>query len=124
MERRVRALLVSIEENLHRPFSVTELAESVRLSPSRIRQLVKEETGAPLMTYVRNLRMARAKELLETSFLSVKEIAAKVGIGDLSHFAKSFYKTYHVRPGQYRARDCSAMPASSARVARHRQDRR
>ena len=56
----------------------------------RVRQLVKEETGTPLMTYVRNLRMARARELLHTSFLSVKEIAAETPCSRVSGISTRF----------------------------------
>ena len=53
--------------------------------------------------YLRKLRMERALELLETSLLSIKEIAAKVGYNDSSHFMREFKKSYGSTPSQYRA---------------------
>jgi AraC-like DNA-binding protein len=47
--------------------------------------------------------MERAKYLLETSFLSVKEITYSVGLNDESHFARDFKKAYGVPPTNYRA---------------------
>jgi AraC-like DNA-binding protein len=47
--------------------------------------------------------MQKAKELLETTCLRVKEIMNQVGIRDESHFARTFKKLYGVSPTQYRA---------------------
>lgn len=56
----------------------------------------------PPIQYLKVLRMERAKHLLETSFLSVKEIAHIVGVNDESHFVRDFKKTYGVPPTSYR----------------------
>jgi hypothetical protein len=48
--------------------------------------------------------MQRAKELLETTFLSVKEIRTTIGINDHSHFIREFKKSYGMTPAQYRTR--------------------
>jgi AraC-like DNA-binding protein len=54
------------------------------------------------MRYLRGLRMERAKDLLESSFLSVKEIAYRVGLNDESHFVRDFKSTYGSSPALYR----------------------
>jgi len=46
--------------------------------------------------------MERAKDLLESSFLSVKEIAYQVGLNDESHFVRDFKSTYGFSPALYR----------------------
>lgn len=46
--------------------------------------------------------MERAKHLLETSFLSVKEITHNVGLKDESHFVRDFKAVYGVPPTRYR----------------------
>lgn len=46
--------------------------------------------------------MERARYLLETSFLSVKEITHNVGLNDESHFVRDFKKVYGVPPTLYR----------------------
>lgn len=48
--------------------------------------------------------MERAKDLLESSFLSVKEIAYQVGLNDESHFVRDFKSTYGFSPALYRTR--------------------
>ena len=56
----------------------------------------------PPIQYLKVLRIERAKYLLETSFLSVKEIAHIVGVNDESHFVRDFKKTYGAPPTPYR----------------------
>jgi AraC-like DNA-binding protein len=52
--------------------------------------------------------MERARYLLETSFLSVKEIAYSVGLSDESHFVRDFKKAYGAPPTRYRMRSSGA----------------
>lgn len=52
--------------------------------------------------YLKNLRMQKAGELLETTSLSVKEVGAAVGMLDQSHFVRAFKKSYGLTPSQYR----------------------
>jgi transcriptional regulator GlxA family with amidase domain len=101
MDQRVRAIMDLIERNLHETVSVRQFADHVRLSPSRFRELFKKETGTSVLKYRRQLQLRRAKQLLESTFLSVKEVAGRVGITDVSHFVRDFTKAYRVTPGRY-----------------------
>ncbi|MBA3832995.1 MAG: helix-turn-helix transcriptional regulator [Chthoniobacterales bacterium] len=64
----------------------------------------KSETGVPIARYGRQLRLAEARELLRTTFLSVKEVAARVGVTGMSHFVRDFKKAYGSTPGRYVSR--------------------
>lgn len=102
MDQRVRRAIALAEECLQRGWSPARLAESVNLSPSRLHQLFKRETGVPPARYLRLLRMERARELLETTHLSVKQVMARVGVTDESHFVRDFKKTHGLTPARYR----------------------
>ena len=102
MEHRVRKAIALAEESLHKGWSPAKLAALVNLSPSRFHQLFKEETGEPPARYLRRLRMRRARELLETTHLSVKQVMAGVGLADESHFVRDFKKTYGLTPARHR----------------------
>lgn len=104
MEERVRQVISMMEAYLHQPPSLEELAGSVNLSSSRLHQLFKVETGHPPARYLRLLRMRETKRLLETTFLSVKQIMARVGATDESHFVRDFKKAYGLTPAKYRER--------------------
>ncbi len=84
------------------------LANTVRISPSRLRHLFRTEVGVPLGRYVKRLRLERARELLRDSFLEVKEVAAAVGFTDVSHFVRDYKLTYSERPSETRVRSKSA----------------
>ncbi|HEY0171803.1 MAG TPA: AraC family transcriptional regulator [Pyrinomonadaceae bacterium] len=102
MDQRVRTLAAFMQDNFYQPLIRDELARVVNLSPSRLRHLFKEATGITLAEYQRNVRMKRAKTLLETSLLSVKEIMASVGAHNKSHFISDFKKLYGMTPTEYR----------------------
>jgi len=103
MDRRIDKVLALMRDNLDRRLTVDEMAGAVGVSPSRLRQLFKGETGTSPVQYLRNLRMAQAKELLETTFLSVKEIAARGGVTNVSHFVKNFATVFGRTPANYRS---------------------
>jgi AraC family transcriptional regulator of arabinose operon len=102
MDRRVKKVLEIIEGNLRGKLHVNELSQSVNLSPSRLHHLFKAELGMPVVQYIKGMRLKQAKELLETSFLTVKEITASVGFKDESRFVQDFKKAYGLTPAQYR----------------------
>src|SRR3954447_20533868 len=83
--------------------SLAEFAQSVNLSVWRLCHIFKSDVGMPPIRYLRLLRMERAKDLLESSFLSVKEIAYQVGLNDESHFVRDFKSTYGYSPALYRS---------------------
>ena len=102
MDSRVQRIIVEIESRYNEEICFDILAESFNLSLSRLRHLFKEETGVSLKTYLKQARLQQSKRLLETSFLSVKEIALRVGIKDCSHFVKNFEATFNLSPDRYR----------------------
>src|SRR5260370_27607174 len=103
MDERVRAVINEMNANLDQPLSVRGLASSVNLSTPHLRRLFKSETGESITAYHKDLRLQRACELLETTFLSVKEIAARVG-QSANHFITDFKKKHRVTPALFAAR--------------------
>jgi transcriptional regulator GlxA family with amidase domain len=102
MDRRVQRVIVFMEAYLDQPLSVNDLAKSVNLSTWRLCHIFKTETHRPPLQYLRTLRMQHAKRLLETTFLSVKQIMTEVGVRDASHFVRDFKTTYGLSPTKYR----------------------
>ena len=91
-----------MREDVSGELSLSEFAQSVNLSVWRLCHVFKTDVGMPPMRYLRLLRMERAKDLLESSFLSVKEIGFRVGLTDESHFVRDFKATYGLSPACYR----------------------
>ena len=92
-----------MRDDVRGELSLAEFAQSVNLSVWRLCHIFKSDVGMPPIRYLRLLRMERAKGLLESSFLSVKEIAYQVGLNDESHFVRDFKSTYGYTPALYRS---------------------
>ena len=102
MDLRVQKIQEIMRDNLHRELSLAKFANSVNLSVWRLCHVFRSEVGMSPIQYLRFLRMERAKDLLESSFLSIKEIGHRVGLNDESHFVRDFKKAYGVPPTRYR----------------------
>lgn len=113
MDARVRTVIGLMKNDLRRRLPLSEAARAVHLSSSHLSHLFKQETGASPARYLKRLRMERAKELLETTFLGVEEIATEVGSG-VSHFVRDFERVYGITPARYAARYHMADPPEGA----------
>lgn len=91
---RVQMVMGLMDSDIARNLSLSDLARIVNLSPWHLCHLFSGQTGMPPLHYFRVLRMEEARKLLETTFLSVKQVMAEVGIRDESHFVRDF-KTHH-----------------------------
>ena len=103
MDKRVEKIIQMMRDDVRGELSLAEFAQSVNLSVWRLCHIFKSDVGMPPIRYLRQLRMERAKHLLESSFLSVKEIAFQVGLNDESHFVRDFKSTYGYSPALYRS---------------------
>jgi len=102
MDWRVQLILTLLEEDLRRTPSADELATKLHLSNSRLTHLFKAEVGCSLTQYLRDLRLRKARMLLETTFLSIKETMMAVGMTDASRFVRDFKKVSGHTPTEYR----------------------
>jgi AraC-like DNA-binding protein len=100
MDPRIRRALELLQETHSLKFS--EIPSSLNLSASRFRHLFKKELGISPSQYARIVQLERAKELLESSYLRVKEVAAVVGANDISHFVRRYKAVYGQTPRQTR----------------------
>ncbi len=103
MDRRIQLVSAALEKDFRRQWSSEQMAQLVNLSPSRLRHLFKNETGRTPSQYLKALRLREAQSLLHHTFLSIKEIMNRVGIGDESHFCQEFKKAYGLAPSKYRS---------------------
>ncbi|MNJ52505.1 putative response regulatory protein [compost metagenome] len=91
-----------IDEHISDVLTIKEVAQQVHLNPSYFSVLFKEEAGLTFIDYVTQLRMKKAKELLEGSTLSLDAISEQIGLQTTSYFIRMFKKFEHMTPKQYR----------------------
>ena len=92
-----------IENNIdNTEFSVEEMGQYVGMSRSVFFKKLKSLTGLSPLEFVRDIKMKRAAQLLETGELMVKEVASRVGITDTRYFAKCFKAKYGMIPQEYK----------------------
>jgi AraC-like DNA-binding protein len=99
--RRVRELL---EQRLEENVSLSDLAHEAGLSRFHLLRLFREQVGFPPHAYQLQLRIARARRLLQRG-MELAQVAAQVGFADQSHLTRHFKKLLRLTPGQY-ARAC------------------
>jgi transcriptional regulator GlxA family with amidase domain len=116
MTYKIEIVISLMRDNLHRDLPLDEMARAISLSPEHLCRVFRAETGVSPVQYLKSLRMERARSLLETTFLSVKEVMARVGVGDVSHFARDFRRAFGCSPAQYRAVYFSSTRAAPART--------
>jgi len=111
LDPRVAFALAFIDRHLANPqLKVEQIARQVHLTPSRVRQLMHQNLHISLKQYILEKRMVHARGLLRSSFLSVKEVMAQVGIRDASHFSKTYKHILHVAPSQDRTTNSTNDP--------------
>lgn len=76
------------------PPALTDLARRVACSPFYLSRLFAKETGQTISQFLRDVRLAKAKELLDRGEMNVSEAAVSVGYSSLSHFSRAFSARY------------------------------
>jgi AraC family transcriptional regulator of arabinose operon len=92
-----------LAERLDSSIRVGDLARLVGVSKSRLGALFRESTGGGIVAHHTALRMARARQLLDTGRRPVGEIASAVGYDDALYFSRVFHRVHGISPTEYRA---------------------
>ncbi|SHJ36707.1 substrate-binding domain-containing protein [Pseudozobellia thermophila] len=92
-----------INENLgNSDFSVENLAESLNISRVQLYRKVKAMMGISISDYIGNLRLEKAKSMLEKTSLTISEIAYSNGFSSPNYFSTAFKGKYGKSPASFR----------------------
>jgi two-component system, response regulator YesN len=91
-----------IDEHFAEAITLEEAAEHVGLSPYYFSKLFKDRFGITFIDYITEIRIKRAKELMENPDVSVKEVCYTVGYKDPNYFSRVFKKYTGLTPSEYR----------------------
>ena len=84
--------------------SVEKLSKTMYISRSQLSRKVLNLTGMSTSDFVMQVRMGKARRLLEDTTTPITEVALKCGFNDPSYFTRMFKKTYDITPSQTRKR--------------------
>ena len=102
--RRIEQAIAFIEKNYADHISPEALSMEVDLSVSKLQAGLKHMTGYSLYAYQEQVRIRRAKSLLEDSNKPLRVIAGAIGFKTHSHFGEVFKKLNGITPSEYRNR--------------------
>jgi AraC family transcriptional regulator len=89
-------------QRMSSPLTAASIAREVCVSRSHFAKLFRDEAGLAPYRYLKTLRLEYAKRLLRETNLTVKEVAATVGIADISHFVRDFKAHHGASPAEFR----------------------
>ena len=96
-----------IDTNYDRGITVTDAASYVFLSQGYFTRAFKDEIGVSPMSYLMNVRIAKACELLNNRDIKVSAIATSVGFASAQRFNVAFKKYMGLTPMDYRKKSAN-----------------
>lgn len=98
----IEKVLRNLLEHPERKHTLSSLAKTACLSPSRFSELFRESCGVPPMQYLCRRRMELAKQMLQTSNRSLEEIVSSFRMKSVSYFIRKFKAFYGTTPASFR----------------------
>ena len=98
IEKTCRYMYANYSKNI----AITEYAKMCNLSESRFSHIFKEYTGYSPVQYLLNIKIKRAKELLEYTDLSILQISDMLGMQSQNYFSRIFKNHTKTSPTEYR----------------------
>ena len=104
LTRTMNLIAEQIETN---SVNVDSLASQMAMSTTQFRYHLKEITGETPQSYITNIRMQKARHLLDTCLpeTTILDIALKCGYEDQGAFGRAFKRFYGITPSEYLARN-------------------
>jgi AraC-like DNA-binding protein len=113
-QRRIETICSYLERHYCEPIDFSRLSRSVRLDRSSLCRFFKKATGRTITTYVNQLRIGAASNLLTNTDLSTLEIGLQVGFGNYSNFSRHFRQAKGCAPSKLRRQFMASGPNSTS----------
>jgi AraC-like DNA-binding protein/ligand-binding sensor protein len=105
--RQIKTIQKFLERNFSKKLTLGNIGKKFGLREKALDALMRKHFGMSFTDYVSSLRVAEAKRLLESSDLSVSQIASRTGFSDQSYFTKVFKSRLGSTPTEFRSRQRS-----------------
>lgn len=99
----LKLALELMQQNIEEPLSIDELVVCVKISKRQLERHFCHFMGATPTRYYLELRLTRARQLIQQTNRSITEVAVATGFLSISHFQRRFREFFGVPPGGYRA---------------------
>ncbi len=96
-------LMNYLEKNYNKPLTVQTLSDLLHYHPNYFINYFKKITGSPPLEYINNMRIAKAKKLLQMTPMSVSSISQEIGFVNPYYFSRIFKKKTGFTPSEYRS---------------------
>lgn len=107
LPEKLKISLQLMKNNIEEPLSISEIANWVNISRRQLERMFGNYVNASPSRYYMELRLTRARQLLQQTNKPVAEVAVATGFVSISHFRNCFFQLFEVTPGQFR-RSCQA----------------
>jgi YesN/AraC family two-component response regulator len=101
-KQKIHQAILYINENYKKDLNMAVVSNHISMNYSLFSYAFKQYTGHNFVNYLKDIRIAEAKKLLETTEMLVLEIAQAVGYENEKHFMKTFRSICGVSPSEYR----------------------
>jgi len=102
MDGRIFDLRNSLLANLKHDWTVEEMAALTGITLSHFRIVFRASLDMSPASFLKKIRLEKARHLLETTYDQVSQIGIDVGIPNDSHFARDFKQKYGLTPTEHR----------------------
>ncbi|MDF2633675.1 MAG: two component transcriptional regulator, AraC family [Pelosinus sp.] len=83
-------------------FSLQDLAEIIKISPTYLSRLLKNEIGVSFIEYLTQVRVEKAIQIMSDPTIKLYEVAERVGYSNQHYFSTTFKKVVGLSPAEYR----------------------
>jgi two-component system, response regulator YesN len=91
-----------IDSEFTKNVTLEEIAKRVGVSSQYLSKIFKEETSQTFVEYLTNIRINRAKEIIQTSDQSIKQVGIMVGYKDPNYFSRIFRSVVGISPSDFK----------------------
>lgn len=98
----VREVIHYIKDNYHQPIQIRDIAAQVHMSERHVSRLFHEATTKTIKTYLTDLRLEKACQILLKSDIPITEVALQTGYPDMRYFSTLFRRQFGITPTTFR----------------------
>ena len=102
-DTKLDSIILYMRNNIHANLTADEIAAVANMSSKQLNRIMLENYNMSISTFFKREKISKAKEMLEKTDMSIRQIAEAVGFSDEFSFSKSFKKIEGNTPASYRS---------------------